>query len=81
MCIRDSAPCPSSGLVINGTADRVAPPRDTHTLVEKLHEQKGITITHTEIEGAGHFFEDPHMEDMIGNVTGYVERRLTETTR
>ncbi|NNL47505.1 MAG: alpha/beta hydrolase, partial [Acidimicrobiia bacterium] len=75
------APCPSSGLVINGTGDRVAPPRDTHSLVEKLHEQKGITITHTEIDGAGHFFEDPHMEMMIGHVTEYVERRLTETTR
>ena len=75
------APCPASGLIINGTADRVAPPRDTHTLVEKLHEQKGITITHQEIEGAGHFFEDPHMETMIGNTTDYVTRRLTETSR
>ena len=75
------APCPSSGLVINGTADRVAPPKDTHALVGKLHEQKGITVTHTEIEGAGHFFEDPYMEEMIGEVTGYVERRMTETTR
>lgn len=75
------APCPSSGLIINGTGDRVAPPRDTHGLVEKLHEQKGITITHTEIDGAGHFFEDPHMEMMINNVTEYVQRRLTETTR
>ena len=75
------APCPASGLMINGTSDRVAPPRDTHSLVDKLHEQKGITITHTEIEGAGHFFEDPHMEMMIGNVTDYVQRRLTETTR
>ena len=62
------APCPSSGLIINGTADRVAPPKDTRTLVGKLHEQKGITITHEEIEGAGHFFEDPHMEQMIGSV-------------
>ena len=75
------APCPSSGLIINGTGDRVAPPRDTHTLVSKLHEQKGITITHQEIEGAGHFFEDPHMEVMIDNVTEYVKRRLTENTR
>ena len=62
------------------TGDRVAPPRDTHTLVDKLHEQKGITITHTEIEGAGHFFEDPHMDPMIDSVKGYVTRRLTETT-
>ena len=75
------APCPSSGLIINGAADRVAPPKDTYALVEKLHEHKGITITHQEIEGAGHFFEDPHMETMIANVTEYVQRRLTETTR
>jgi hypothetical protein len=51
--------------------------------VAKLHEQKGITITHTEIEGAGHFFEDDeaHMKPMIGAVSAYVRRRLTEATR
>jgi len=59
----------------------VAPPADTHTLVNKLHEQKGITITHQEIEGAGHFFEEPHMDTMLGNVDEYVRRRLTENTR
>ncbi len=77
------APCPpSSGLIINGTNDRVAPPpADTHTLVDKLHEQKGITITHTEVEGAGHFFENDHMDTMITSVDEYVRRRLTETTR
>jgi len=75
------APCPSSGLIINGAADRVAPPADTRALVGKLHEQKGITITHEEMAGAGHFFEDPHMEPMLALVEGYVKRRLTETTR
>jgi hypothetical protein len=75
------APCPSSGLIINGTADRVAPPADTRALVNKLHEQKGITITHEEIEGSGHFFEEPHMDTMINSVSGYVKRRLTETSR
>jgi alpha/beta superfamily hydrolase len=59
----------------------VAPPADTATLVGQLQEQKGITITHEEVEGAGHFFEDPYMEPMIGTVTDYVKRRLTETTR
>jgi alpha/beta superfamily hydrolase len=49
------APCPSSGLIINGTKDRIAPPEDTEILVEKLHEQKGITITHTQLDGAGPF--------------------------
>lgn len=75
------APCPSSGLIINGMADRVAPPEDTQQLVEKLHEQKGITITHSEIDGAGHFFEEPHMDNMLGQVDEYVRRRLTETSR
>ncbi len=75
------APCPSSGLIINGTADRVAAPKDTHALVAKLHEQRGITITHDEIEGADHFFQEPYMDQMIGTVSDYVKRRLTETTR
>ena len=75
------APCPSSGLIINGTNDRIAPPSDTEILVDKLHEQKGITITHTQLEGAGHFYEEPFMDPMIENVTAYVKRRLTENTR
>ena len=75
------APCPASGLIINGLADRVAPPEDTVVLVNKLHEQKGITITHEEVEGSGHFFEDPHMDPMINSVQTYVKRRMTENTR
>jgi alpha/beta superfamily hydrolase len=67
-------------LVINGTNDRIAPPADTVDLVDKLHEQKGITITHTQLDGAGHFFED-HMDPMIDHVSTYVKRRLTENTR
>lgn len=75
------APCPSSGLIINGTADKVVPAADVDALVEKLHEQKGITITHEQIEGADHFFRDPYMEPMIELVDAYVRRRLTETSR
>ena len=75
------APCPASGLIINGTNDRVAPPADTAALVGKLHEQHGITITHEAVEGADHFFKEPYMDGMIEKVTTYVKRRLTETTR
>ena len=67
--------------MINGLGDRVAPPQDTVSLVNKLHEQKGITITHQEVEGAGHFFEDQHMDTLTGSVEEYVGRRLTENTR
>ena len=49
----------------------------------KLKEQRGITITHEEVEGADHFFqnEDQHMQPMLTTVTDYVTRRLTEGTR
>ena len=77
------APCPSSGLIINGSADRVAPAKDTEGLVAKLREQKGITISHETIEGADHFFRDDeaHMAPMIDKVQTYVRRRLTESSR
>ena len=75
------APCPSSGLIINGSKDRVVPPPSVEGLVEKLHEQKGITITHEVVDGAGHFFENDHMDTLTSSVDEYVRRRLTENTR
>lgn len=75
------APCPSSGLIINGSSDRVVPPATVSDLVGKLHEQRGITITHEVVEGAGHFFENEHMETLTSSVDAYVRRRLTENTR
>lgn len=74
------APCPSSGLIINGTGDRVVPPAEVAGLVEKLQQQKGITVDHSQVEDAGHFF-DPGMDQMIETVQEYVKRRLLEGTR
>ncbi|WP_339949886.1 alpha/beta hydrolase [uncultured Albimonas sp.] len=68
------APCPSSGLIVNGDADRVAPPADVLKLVDKLKTQRGIEITHEVIPAAGHFF-DRQLEDMTGLVEGYVRGR------
>jgi alpha/beta superfamily hydrolase len=74
------APCPSSGMLINGTGDRVVPPENVVSLADKLKLQKGITVTHEAIEGANHFFE-PGMESMISKVDSYVRRRMTENSR
>jgi uncharacterized protein len=71
------APCPSSGLLINGEADKVAPPNEVEKLSAKLKQQKGITITHISIPGANHFF-DPGMDEMIDHVSAYVHQRLVE---
>ena len=69
------APCPSSGLMVNGADDRVVSPESVKTLVDKLKTQKGIVINHETIPGANHFFEDRLDELMIG-VNGYLDRRL-----
>ena len=69
------APCPSSGLIINGDADRVAPPDDVSKLVAKLQTQKGITITHRIVEKANHFY-DKGMDDMIASMSEYVRSRV-----
>lgn len=75
------APCPSSGLIINGSSDKVVPMDDVQKLADRLHEQKGITLTHRIIFGAGHFFEGGYMDELTSEVSAYVSRRLTENTR
>ena len=74
------APCPSSGLIINGDADRIVPVEEVEKLAAKLKAQRGITITHTLVPGANHFFETG-MDEMIDIVKGYVEARMVEGGR
>ena len=69
------APCPSSGLIIHGDQDKVAPPKDVQTLVDKLKTQKGIVIEHKVIPGANHFF-DAKIETLMETCTGYLDKRL-----
>ena len=71
------APCPSSGLIVHGGADRIVPTSEVQKLVDKLKSQRGITITHETLPEAGHFFEN-HLEEMTGLVEGYVRRRMAE---
>ncbi len=50
------APCPTSGLVVQGTKDDVVAEESVAELMQRLHEQKGIRIDYRTIEGANHFF-------------------------
>ena len=52
------APCPSSGLIIQGENDDVVTLDPVAKLVEKLHAQKGIDIDHRIVGGANHFFHE-----------------------
>jgi alpha/beta superfamily hydrolase len=69
------APCPSSGIIIQGDADEVATPPATQKLVDKLRTQKHITIHHDTIPHANHFFAE-EMEPLMASVDGYLDMRL-----
>ena len=74
------APCPSSGLIINGEDDRIVPTEEVEKLSAKLKAQRGITITHTTVPKANHFFEK-RMEAMADTIKEYVKRRMIEGGR
>ena len=69
------APCPASGIFIQGAADTVVQPPAVQKLVDKLRTQKHITIHHEEIPRANHFFEN-ELEDLMGSVDNYLDFRL-----
>ena len=69
------APCPSSGLIINGQADQVVPEADVDKLVDKLKQQKGIVIDHVKVPGANHFYDD-QIPELMGHVESYLDKRL-----
>jgi alpha/beta superfamily hydrolase len=69
------APCPSSGLIINGDLDKVAPPDAVQGLVDKLKTQKGIVIDQKVVPGANHFF-DGRIEPLMISVCAYLDKRL-----
>ena len=69
------APCPSSGIIIQGTGDEVVTHSSVQKLVDKLKTQRHITIDHVEIPGANHFFEN-EMDPLMGSVDAYLDKRL-----
>ena len=69
------APCPSSGLMVQGTADDIVTPASVQKLIEKLKQQKAIVIDQAIIEGADHFFEGK-LDEMIAEVDAYLDKRL-----
>lgn len=52
------APCPASGLMVQGLADDVVPEPSVAQLVERLAKQRNVVITYETIEGANHFYQE-----------------------
>jgi uncharacterized protein len=76
------APCPSSGLVVNGEKDRVVPSAAVADMAAKTKTQKGIKIEHQIIPGANHFFEgEDKIAALKAGVGDYIDRRSLEMTK
>ena len=71
------APCPSSGLILHGDKDDVVPPNSVEKLIDKLRQQKGITIDLKTISGANHFFHG-QTDKLDQHVGSYVDRALSD---
>ena len=69
------APCPSSGLIVQGTADDVVPPGPVQKLADKLQAQRAIEVQYEAVEGANHFFEGL-LPEMVQRVETYLDKRL-----
>ncbi|MCB1529674.1 MAG: alpha/beta hydrolase [Rhodospirillales bacterium] len=67
------APCPSSGLILQGRNDDVVLESSVSGLVEKLHAQKGIKIDYRVVDGANHFFHD-QTDLMISHVHDHMNK-------
>jgi len=65
------APCPASGLIIQGDQDQLVPMEPVQKLVHKLMHQRDIRIEHRIIRGADHFFGN-HLEELATVVDEYL---------
>ena len=71
------APCPASGLMVQGNADQIVQPEATQALAKKLTNQRGVVVTYTEVAGADHFFSDK-IEGMAGIVDAYITPAIAD---
>lgn len=70
------APCPASGLIVQGKDDDVVPEESVGKLAHKLSAQKNISIDYAVISGATHFFHDK-VEDLGKSVGVYLDKVLS----
>jgi alpha/beta superfamily hydrolase len=72
------APCPSSGLIVQGDQDELVPMESVQKLVNKLSHQRDIKIDYQIVNGANHYFHD-HMEALEAAVETYLDTHLAAT--
>jgi len=70
------APCPSSGLIVQGDKDETVIEADVAKLAHKLANQRDITVDYKLVKGANHFFTDK-LPELEGLVDKYLDKALS----
>lgn len=70
------APCPTSGLVLQGDLDTIVPKDAALRLSNRLSSQKGISVDFQLIKGADHFFKD-HLNAISRHVSEHVQKAMS----
>jgi len=74
------SPCPSSGLITQGTKDEIVSEEAVAKLVGKLGSQHGAQVNYSVFDGADHYYRDS-LEDMAGLVHNYIAGRMQDFTQ
>ena len=69
------APCPASGLIIQGTDDKIVEAEQVSELADKLNKQKNLKIVYKKLIGADHFFKN-ELDDIQDIITKYVRKSI-----
>ncbi|MGB0720120.1 MAG: alpha/beta hydrolase [Bdellovibrionales bacterium] len=78
------APCPTSGLVLQGSRDDVVDEPSVADFVDKIQLQKGISLDYRVLDGANHFFHGysdimiDHVHDHLNKAGAGREMRLED---
>lgn len=71
------APCPVSGLMVQGERDEIVPRESVERLVDRLQQQKGISVDYRCVAGADHFFTNK-LNIVMQHVNDYLNKAIPE---
>ncbi|WP_339747213.1 alpha/beta hydrolase [uncultured Maricaulis sp.] len=69
------APCPASGIIVHGGADKIVPVDDVERVMSKVRVQKGIEIKRDIIPDANHLFTE-HLPELERRMNTYLDERI-----
>ena len=71
------APCPVSGLIVQGSKDEIVPKEPSEELAARLTAQRGIEVTYKEVPEADHFFTN-RLTELSEHVNTYLDASIKE---